>query len=105
MTEITAPDGLSKDTNLHVDDSGGSGRPVVLIHGWPLSGESWAAQMPVLEGGGYRVITYDRRGFGRSDKPKTGYPYDSLAEDLHTLLVELDLGDATVVGFSMGGGE
>lgn len=105
MTEITAHHGLFKDTKLHVDDSGGSGRPVVLIHGWPLSGESWSAQVPVLEEAGYRVITYDRRGFGRSDKPKTGYTYDSLAEDLHTLLVELDLEDATVVGFSMGGGE
>jgi pimeloyl-ACP methyl ester carboxylesterase len=105
MTEITAHHGLFKDTKLHVDDSGGSGRPVVLIHGWPLSGESWLAQVPVLEEAGYRVITYDRRGFGRSDKPKTGYTYDSLAEDLHTLLVELDLEDATVVGFSMGGGE
>ncbi len=105
MTEITAHHGLFKDTKLHVDDSGGSGRPVVLIHGWPLSGESWSAQVPALEEAGYRVITYDRRGFGRSDKPKTGYTYDSLAEDLHTLLVELDLEDATVVGFSMGGGE
>jgi pimeloyl-ACP methyl ester carboxylesterase len=105
MTEITAHHGLFKDTKLHVDDSGGSGRPVVLIHGWPLSGESWLAQVPALEEAGYRVITYDRRGFGRSDKPKTGYTYDSLAEDLHTLLVELDLEDATVVGFSMGGGE
>jgi pimeloyl-ACP methyl ester carboxylesterase len=105
MTEITAHHGLFKDTDLHVDDSGGSGRPVVLIHGWPLSGESWLEQVPALEQAGHRVITYDRRGFGRSDKPKTGYSYDSLTDDLHTLLVELDVEDATLVGFSMGGGE
>lgn len=105
MTEITAHHGLFKDTNLHVDDTGGSGRPVVLIHGWPLSGESFAAQVPTLASAGYRVVTYDRRGFGRSDKPLTGYTYDTLAEDLHTLLVELDLHDVTLVGFSMGGGE
>ena len=105
MPEITAHHGLFKDTNLHVDDTGGAGRPVVLIHGWPLSGESWSAQVPVLAAAGYRVVTYDRRGFGRSDKPKTGYTYDTLAEDLHTLLVELDLQDVTLVGFSMGGGE
>jgi pimeloyl-ACP methyl ester carboxylesterase len=105
MNEITAHHGLFKDTKLHVDDSGGSGRPVVLIHGWPLSGESWLRQVPPLEQAGYRVITYDRRGFGRSDKPKTGYTYDSLTDDLHTLLVDLDLEDVTLVGFSMGGGE
>ena len=105
MTEITAHHGLFKDTNLHVDDTGGPGRAVVLIHGWPLSGESFAAQVPVLTAAGYRVVTYDRRGFGRSDKPLTGYGYDTLAEDLHTLLEELELTDATLVGFSMGGGE
>jgi pimeloyl-ACP methyl ester carboxylesterase len=105
MTEITAHHGLFKSTNLHVDDPGGSGRPVVLIHGWPLSGESFAAQVPALTEAGYRAITYDRRGFGRSDKPLTGYTYDTLAEDLHTLLEQLDLRDATLVGFSMGGGE
>jgi pimeloyl-ACP methyl ester carboxylesterase len=105
MTEVTAHHGLFKDTKLHVDDSGGPGRPVVLIHGWPLSGESWLEQVPALEQAGHRVITYDRRGFGRSDKPKTGYTYDSLTDDLHTLLVELDLEDVTLVGFSMGGGE
>jgi pimeloyl-ACP methyl ester carboxylesterase len=105
MTEITAHHGLFKNTNLHVDDPGGSGRPVVLIHGWPLSGESFAAQVPALTEAGYRAITYDRRGFGRSDKPLTGYTYDTLAEDLHTLLEQLDLRDATLVGFSMGGGE
>ncbi|WP_165064943.1 alpha/beta fold hydrolase [Marisediminicola senii] len=105
MTEITAHHGLFKNTNLHVDDTGGSGRPVVLIHGWPLSGESWSEQVPVLAAAGYRVITYDRRGFGRSDKPKTGYDYDTLTDDLHSLLEELDLRDVTLIGFSMGGGE
>jgi pimeloyl-ACP methyl ester carboxylesterase len=105
MTEITAHHGLFKDTNLHVDDTGGTGRTVVLIHGWPLSGESWSKQVPVFVEAGYRVVTYDRRGFGRSDKPKTGYDYDHLTEDLHTVLTELDLQDVTLVGFSMGGGE
>ena len=105
MTEVTAHHGLFKDTNLHVDDTGGSGRPVVLIHGWPLSGESWSEQVPALQQAGYRVVTYDRRGFGRSDKPLTGYTYDTLTDDLHALLTELDLNDVTVVGFSMGGGE
>ncbi|WP_427018044.1 alpha/beta fold hydrolase [Pseudarthrobacter sp. P1] len=105
MTEITAHHGLFKNTNLHVDDTGGPGRAVVLIHGWPMSGEAFKAQVPALQEAGYRVITYDRRGFGRSDKPLTGYKYDTLAEDLHALLEELDLNDATLVGFSMGGGE
>jgi pimeloyl-ACP methyl ester carboxylesterase len=105
LTEITAHHGFFKNTNLHVDDTGGSGRPVVLIHGWPLSGESFTLQVPALEAAGYRVITYDRRGFGRSDKPKSGYTYDTLTEDLHTLLTELALNDVTLVGFSMGGGE
>ncbi|WP_026533710.1 alpha/beta fold hydrolase [Arthrobacter sp. H14] len=105
MTEITAHHGLFKDTNLHVDDTGGPGRPVVLIHGWPQSGESWKNQITALESAGYRVVTYDRRGFGRSDKPTKGYTYDTLSEDLHTLLNELDLNDVTLVGFSMGGGE
>ncbi len=105
MPEITAHHGLFKDTKLHVDDTGGPGRPVVLIHGWPLSGEAWKAQVPVLQQAGYRVVTYDRRGFGRSDKPLTGYGYDTLTDDLHTLLEELDLREVTLVGFSMGGGE
>ena len=105
MTEITAHHGLFKDTKLHVDDTGGSGRPVVLIHGWPLSGEAFKDNVPAIQNAGYRVITYDRRGFGRSDKPMTGYTYDTLTEDLHTLLSELELNDATLVGFSMGGGE
>ncbi|BDI23769.1 alpha/beta fold hydrolase [Herbiconiux sp. L3-i23] len=105
MAEITAHHGIVKDTNLHVDDTGGSGRPLVLIHGWPLSGASWSEQVPAFEAAGYRVITYDRRGFGHSDKPLTGYGYDALTEDLHTLLEALDLTDVTLVGFSMGGGE
>lgn len=94
-----------KDVNVHVDDYGGDGRPVVLIHGWPLSGESWSEQIEALRGAGLRVIAYDRRGFGRSDKPKTGYSYDTLADDLAGLLEALDLRDVTLVGFSMGGGE
>ncbi|WP_422391863.1 alpha/beta fold hydrolase [Arthrobacter sp. N1] len=105
MAEIVAHHGLFKNTNLHVDDTGGTGRPVVLIHGWPLSGEAFKNQVPALQSAGYRVITYDRRGFGRSDKPMTGYTYDTLTEDLQALLEELDLRDVTLVGFSMGGGE
>lgn len=90
---------------LHVEDTGGAGRPVVLVHGWPLSGESWAAQIPTLHDAGFRVIAYDRRGFGRSEKPTHGYDYDTLADDLAGLIVDLDLRDAVLVGFSMGGGE
>ncbi|HEY2281850.1 MAG TPA: alpha/beta hydrolase [Streptosporangiaceae bacterium] len=105
MAEVTAHSGLLKNVKVHVEDTGGSGRPVVLIHGWPLSGESWAPQVPALSAAGYRVIRYDRRGFGRSDKPLTGYGYDSLADDLDGVLTELDLRDVTLVGFSMGGGE
>ena len=105
MTEVKANSGLLSSTQVHVDDSGGSGRPVVLIHGWPLSGESWSEQLQPLRDAGYRVVSYDRRGFGRSDKPDRGYDYDTLAEDLHGVLTELDLHDVTLVGFSMGGGE
>ena len=105
MPEVTAHHGIFRNTKLHVDDTGGSGRPIVLIHGWPLSGESWSEQVGAFTAAGYRVITYDRRGFGRSDKPKKGYDYDTLAEDLHALLTELDVNDVTIVGFSMGGGE
>lgn len=105
MTEIVAHHGLIKDVNLHVDDTGGSGRAVVLIHGWPLSGESWSEQVGALSAAGYRVITYDRRGFGRSDKPKSGYRYDTFAEDLEAVLKAQNVQDATLVGFSMGGGE
>ena len=95
----------SNGISLNYTDSGGDGRPVVLIHGWPLSGASWSEQVPALTGAGYRVITYDRRGFGDSDKPGSGYDYDSFAADLRGLLDGLDLRDATLVGFSMGGGE
>ena len=90
---------------LHVEDSGGTGRPVILIHGWPLSAASWKAQVPVLRDAGYRVIAYDRRGFGRSDKPADGYDYDTLAADLAGIIDDLALKDVSLVGFSMGGGE
>ena len=83
----------------------GTGKPVVLIHGWPLSGRAWEAQLPALVEAGYQVITYDRRGFGQSSKPWNGYDYDILAQDLKGLMDELDLQDANIVGFSMGGGE
>lgn len=105
MTEVSAHHGIIRDVNLHADDTGGGGRAVVLIHGWPLSGQSWSAQIPALTAAGYRVVTYDRRGFGRSDKPKAGYGYDTLAEDLEAVLEALHVTDATLVGFSMGGGE
>jgi pimeloyl-ACP methyl ester carboxylesterase len=105
MPEITAHHGLFRDTKLHVDDTGGTGRPVVLIHGWPLTGESWVDQVDALQAAGYRVITYDRRGFGRSDKPLVGYTYEALSNDLSALLEALDLRDVTLVGFSMAGGE
>ena len=83
----------------------GSGKPIVLIHGWPLSKDMWEYQLEDLVSAGLRVIKYDRRGFGKSDKPWSGYDYDSLAGDLNALLEELDLKDVTLVGFSMGGGE
>lgn len=93
------------DVRLHITDSGGEGRPIVLIHGWPLSGESWKAQRRALTAAGYRVVDYDRRGFGESDKPEDGYDYDTFADDLESVLSSLDLVDVTLVGFSMGGGE
>ena len=89
---------------LYYEDHG-SGRPVVLIHGWPLSGRSWELQVPALIEAGYRVITYDRRGFGKSSQPWSGYDYDTLTSDLSVLLDHLDVTDAVLVGFSMGGGE
>src|SRR5262245_11152590 len=94
----------SGNIDLYYEDHG-SGRPIVLIHGWPLSGRSWERQLPPLLDAGYRVITYDRRGFGDSSKPISGYDYDTLAQDLHKLIEKLDLKDITLVGFSMGGGE
>lgn len=89
---------------LYYEDHG-TGKPVVLIHGWPLSGRSWEPQVPALVAAGQRVVTYDRRGFGSSSQPWQGYDYDTFAADLHTLLEHLDLREATLVGFSMGGGE
>ena len=93
-----------ENVELHYTDQG-SGRPVVLIHGWPLSGRSWESQVPALVAAGYRVITYDRRGFGESSQPWNSYTYDTLAADLDAVLTTLDLNDVTLVGFSMGGGE
>ncbi|GAA2172372.1 alpha/beta hydrolase [Agrococcus versicolor] len=93
------------DVQLHITDSGGEGRPVVLIHGWPLSAESWQPQRRALTAAGFRVVDYDRRGFGQSDKPEDGYDYDTFADDLESVLRSLDLVDVTLVGFSMGGGE
>jgi non-heme chloroperoxidase len=104
MPRITVGQENSGSIELHYEDQG-AGKPVVLIHGWPLSGRSWEKQVPVLLEAGYRVITYDRRGFGDSSKPSVGYDYDTFAEDLHSLMSELDLREATLVGFSMGGGE
>ncbi|MDR7151416.1 pimeloyl-ACP methyl ester carboxylesterase [Hydrogenophaga palleronii] len=101
----TADTPSGQHVRLHIEDTGGSGRPVVLIHGWPLSAQAWAAQVPVLEEAGYRVVAYDRRGFGRSDKPTSGYSYDTLADDLQRVLDACKLQDVTLVGFSMGGGE
>lgn len=95
----------SSGNSLHYEDTGGSGRPVVLIHGWPLSGKAWQDQIQPLVNDGFRAVTYDRRGFGDSDKPLTGYGYNTLADDLAALLESLDLRDVTLVGFSMGGGE
>ena len=89
---------------LYYEDHG-TGKPVVLVHGWPLSGRSWEKQVPALIEAGYRVITYDRRGFGESSKPWSGYDYDTLTRDLDRLMTKLDLRDVTLVGFSMGGGE
>ncbi len=92
-------------TNLFVKDWG-QGRPVVLIHGWPLSADSWDPQAMALADAGYRVVAYDRRGFGRSDQPWSGYDYDSLADDLADVMAETGVtDDAALIGFSMGGGE
>jgi non-heme chloroperoxidase len=94
----------SSNIDLYYEDHG-SGQPVVLIHGYPLSGASWEKQVPVLLNAGHRVITYDRRGFGKSSQPTTGYNYDTFAEDLHKLITQLELREFSLVGFSMGGGE
>ena len=100
MPYLNAADG----TRLFYNDWG-VGKPVVLIHGWPLNQDMWEYQAPVLAANGYRVIAYDRRGFGRSDQPWTGYDYDTMAGDLASVMDGLDLTDAALVGFSMGGGE
>ncbi|MGH9756154.1 MAG: alpha/beta fold hydrolase [Candidatus Acidiferrales bacterium] len=94
----------SGDIEIYYEDHG-SGQPIVLIHGYPLSGASWEKQLPVLLDAGYRVITYDRRGFGKSSQPTAGYNYETFAEDLHQLVSHLKLRDFCLVGFSMGGGE
>ena len=104
MSKLTVGTENSTPIELHYEDHG-TGKPVVLIHGWPLSGRSWENQIPALIEAGHRVITYDRRGFGDSSQPWDGYDYDTFAADLNTLLTELDLREVTLVGFSMGGGE
>ncbi|SDX65934.1 Pimeloyl-ACP methyl ester carboxylesterase [Modestobacter sp. DSM 44400] len=104
MPQLTVGTENGHPVELHYTDQG-TGSPVVLIHGWPLSGRSWEAQVPALVEAGHRVITYDRRGFGQSSQPWAGYDYDTFAADLDALLTQLDLTGVTLVGFSMGGGE
>ena len=104
MSTITVGKENSTSIDLYYEDHG-SGSPVVLIHGWPLSGASWEKQTAALLAAGHRVITYDRRGFGRSSKPGVGYNYDTFAADLDKLLKKLDLKKVALVGFSMGSGE
>ena len=104
MSYVTVGKENSGEIQLHYEDHG-SGDPVVLIHGYPLSGTSWEKQIPVLLKAGPRVITYDRRGFGKSSQPTSGYNYDTFAEDLHQLVSHLKLRNFALVGFSMGGGE
>jgi peroxiredoxin len=99
LTTTSAP-----STELCYTDIG-QGRPVVLIHGWPLSHRMWEGQIPALVDAGYRVVAYDRRGFGESGRPTGGFDYDTFASDLNDLMTRLDLRDATLAGFSMGGGE
>ena len=104
MPYITAGKENSGNIDLYYEDHG-SGKPVVLIHGYPLSGASWEKQTAVLLAAGHRVITYDRRGFGKSSQPTAGYNYDTFAEDLHHVVTQLQLRDFALAGFSMGGGE
>src|SRR5580693_2253626 len=104
MSRVTVGQENSTDIEIYYEDHG-TGQPVVLIHGYPLSGRGWDKQVPALLAAGYRVITYDRRGFGQSSQPVTGYDYDTFAADLNTLLEHLDLHDAVLVGHSMGTGE
>jgi pimeloyl-ACP methyl ester carboxylesterase len=104
MPSITVGRENSSPIDIHYEDIG-SGQPVVLIHGFPLSGRSWEKQIPPLLSAGFRVITYDRRGFGQSSQPSVGYDYDTFAADCEALLSTLDLHDIVLAGFSMGGGE
>jgi non-heme chloroperoxidase len=104
MPSMTVGNENSGAINLHYEDYG-SGAPVVLIHGYPLSGRAWDKQVPMLLDAGRRVITYDRRGFGKSSQPSFGYNYDTFAADLNTLMEALDLRDAILIGHSMGTGE
>lgn len=104
MAYLTVGTENKADTQIYFEDRG-AGKPVILVHGWPLSGGSWERQSHALLAAGFRVITYDRRGFGRSSAPADGYDYDTLASDLATLIAGLSVNDATLVGFSMGGGE
>ena len=104
MPHISIGKENSGNIDLYYEDHG-SGKPVVLIHGYPLSGAAWEKQTAALLAAGYRVITYDRRGFGKSSQPTSGYNYDTFAEDLHKLVTQLELRDFALVGFSMGGGE
>ena len=104
MPYVTVGKENSSNIDLYYEDHG-SGQPVVLIHGYPLNGASWEKQIPVLLNAGHRVITYDRRGFGKSSQPTAGYNYDTFAEDLQKLIAHLELREFALVGFSMGGGE
>jgi non-heme chloroperoxidase len=104
MAYITVGKENSGSIDLYYEDHG-SGRPVVLIHGFPLSGVAWEKQVKALLQAGYRTITYDRRGFGKSSQPTSGYEYDTFAADLHTILRQFDLREVTLVGHSMGSGE
>jgi non-heme chloroperoxidase len=104
MPKVTVGRENTGDIEIYYEDHG-AGQPVVLIHGYPVSGRAWDKQVPALVEAGYRVITYDRRGFGQSSQPAVGYDYDTFAADLHTLLEHLDLRDAVLAGHSMGTGE
>lgn len=104
MPFITAGKENTSKIDLYYEDHG-NGKPIVLIHGYPLSGASWERQIVALLAAGHRVITYDRRGFGKSSQPAAGYNYDTFAEDLHGLVTQLELSNFALAGFSMGGGE
>src|ERR1017187_6334336 len=104
MPTITVGKENSANIDLYYEDRG-SGKPIILIHGYPLSGASWEKQVAGLLAAGHRVIAYDRRGFGKSSQPANGYNYDTFAEDLDKLVTHLELEDFALAGFSMGGGE